>query len=527
MRTQGTAPARVPTTPLFEIVEASPGTVAVPGGILVLSGYGIRLSVERGHLVFADGVGDERRGGRLNRISGGLKRLVVLGQAGTVSLEALRWLHDTGASFVQIGHDGEVLACFAPLGSDDPRVRRAQALAVANGRDLAAVRALLRGKVLAQAELAGTLLGCDSALAETMKAEAANIESAPRPDRARHHEAIASKAYWRAWTGIPVSFGKRDAKAVPAHWRSFASRSSLQGENRRATDPANAILNYGYALLEAECRMAALAVGLDPGLGVLHTDIRSRDSFALDLMEPVRAEVDRFVLGLLRGHTFNRKDFFETAEGTCRLLPPAARLLAAVQPVLSHAALAEAERLVKILTAETAEPRVAHGTSTHRLRSVDPMVLEKRKERGSVRAGASLPNACLGCGVILASGERRYCDACVPWKQGENVKARYAAGQAALAKARAEGNDPAHGGEAGKVRGRKNADHDAANRAWEQESHPELEGIEFERDVLPHIAAVPLSRLAGITGLSIRYCSLIRRGLMVPHRRHCLSLKGA
>jgi hypothetical protein len=194
--------------------------------------------------------------------------------------------------------------------------------------------------------------------------------------------------------------------------------------------------------------------------------------------------------------------------------------VATVQPVLAHAALAETERIVGILTTEGADPQISHGMSKHRLRSIDPALSEKRKDRASVRVAASLPNACLGCGVILQHSERRYCDECVPWIQKENEKSRYAAGQAALAKARAAGEDPAHGGEAGKVRGRKNADHDAANRAWDTESHPEMEGIDFERDVLPLIRDTPLTRLVEITGLSLRYCSLIRRGLVVPHRRH-------
>jgi hypothetical protein len=64
-------------------------------GILTLTGYGLRVAVERGHLVVEDGVADERRQGRFSRVSQ-LKRLLVLGHAGTNSLEALRWLRDVG-----------------------------------------------------------------------------------------------------------------------------------------------------------------------------------------------------------------------------------------------------------------------------------------------------------------------------------------------------------------------------------------------------------------------------------------------
>jgi hypothetical protein len=95
--------------------------------VLVLSGYGLRVAVERGLLAISDGIGRDRREGRLARATCGLKRLVVLGHSGTVSLEALRWLYDVGAAFVQIDADGEVLVAAAPPGLDDARLRRAQA----------------------------------------------------------------------------------------------------------------------------------------------------------------------------------------------------------------------------------------------------------------------------------------------------------------------------------------------------------------------------------------------------------------
>ena len=51
-------------------------------------------------------------------------------------------------------------------------------------------------------------------------------------------------------------------------------------------------------LLESEARLAAAALGLDPGLGVLHLDTPNRDSLACDLMEAVRPQVDRLRPGV-------------------------------------------------------------------------------------------------------------------------------------------------------------------------------------------------------------------------------------
>ena len=47
------------------------------------------------------------------------------------------------------------------------------------------------------------------------------------------------------------------------------------------------MLNYLYAILEAQTRIALLTVGLDPGLGLLHADQTARDSLARMVSRPV------------------------------------------------------------------------------------------------------------------------------------------------------------------------------------------------------------------------------------------------
>ena len=84
-------------------------------------------------------------------------------------------------------------------------------------------------------------------------------------------------------------FPRSDLKRVPDHWLMFGTRQSpLSGSPRLAVNPPNAILNYLYAVLESEARLAAAALGLDPGLGMVHVDTKARDSLACDLMEPIR-----------------------------------------------------------------------------------------------------------------------------------------------------------------------------------------------------------------------------------------------
>src|SRR5947209_11823407 len=79
-------------------------------GVVTLFGYGIKVRVDRGHLLLEDGIGGDRRQIRLPRVGHGLRRLVVIGADGMVTLAALRWLADQDAAFVMLERDGSVLA---------------------------------------------------------------------------------------------------------------------------------------------------------------------------------------------------------------------------------------------------------------------------------------------------------------------------------------------------------------------------------------------------------------------------------
>jgi CRISPR associated protein, Cas1 family len=105
-------------------------------GVITLFGYGIKVNVDRGHLTIQDGIGTDRREARLPRVSHGLRRLVVIGSDGMVSLAALRWLADQDAAFVMLDRAGSVLVTTGPVRPSDARLRRAQSLAQESGAAL-------------------------------------------------------------------------------------------------------------------------------------------------------------------------------------------------------------------------------------------------------------------------------------------------------------------------------------------------------------------------------------------------------
>ncbi|PYV70811.1 MAG: CRISPR-associated endonuclease Cas1, partial [Acidobacteria bacterium] len=289
-------------------------------GVITLFGYGVQVRVDRGHLLIEDGISTERSRFRLPRVGHGLKRLVVIGSDGMISLAALRWLSDQNAAFIMLERDGKVLATTGPVRPSDAKLRRAQALAAHSGADLQIARELISRKLTGQEQVAREKLR-DPLTADAIVSFRFALPNTTGLNDIRMLESRAAAAYWSAWRNLPITFPKNDQIRVPDHWRTFDTRKSpLSGSPRLAANPANAMLNYLYALLESEARLAAAALGLDPGLGVLHVDAPARDSLACDLMEAIRPQVDAYVLNWILSQPLRREWFFEQRDGNCRLM---------------------------------------------------------------------------------------------------------------------------------------------------------------------------------------------------------------
>ena len=204
----------VPTTQCAE----TPRLLTPRHGVVTLFGYGIKVYVDRGHLILKDGIGATRREARLPRVGHGLRRLVVIGADGMVSLAALRWLADQDASFVMLDRDGSVLATTGPVYPSDARLRRAQALAHHSGAALRIVRELIGQKVAGQERLAGDSLRNPSAAQKIAQARAA-VTTADTIESIRLLEGQAAHAYWSAWHSVPITFPRIDVRRVPDHSR--------------------------------------------------------------------------------------------------------------------------------------------------------------------------------------------------------------------------------------------------------------------------------------------------------------------
>src|SRR5207244_10602060 len=89
-----------------------------------------------------------------------------------------------------------------------------------------------------------------------------------RSGDASNLEAQAARVYWQNW--LPEEVFRRDADA-----------SGL-----------NSLLNYGYSVLRAAVARAIVAAGMQPSLGLKHSNRSNSFCLADDLLEPLRPIVD-------------------------------------------------------------------------------------------------------------------------------------------------------------------------------------------------------------------------------------------
>jgi len=479
---------------------------------MTLFGYGIKVRVDRGHLMIQDGIGPVRREARFPRVAHGLRRLVVIGSDGMVSLAALRWLADQEAAFVMLDRDGSVLATTGPVSPSDARLRRAQALAHQSGAAIRIARELISQKLARQEALARDSLR-DPIAAKTIASARSVLTKTATIEGLRYLEAQAGLAYWSAWRSIPVYFPKKDASRVPDHWRAFGARiSPLTHSPRLAVNPPNAILNYLYTVLESEARLAVAAVGLDPGLGVMHADKPNRDSLAFDLMEPVRPQVDAYLLDWITREPLRREWFFEKQDGNCRLMGSFAVRLSETAPAWSRALAPVAEWVARTLWLTKPKPARRFFPATRLTQS------HRRQAKGSPSSPPAVapprpPAVCRDCGAPIMSG-RNFCASC-----------GVVFSRAGLIKAAKLGRVAGHSPKARARQAEKQRRHAAAVKASNPSDKPDWLTEEVYREKIhPRLSGITVPVLSSALGISQPYAAEIRAGRCQPHPRHWLTL---
>ena len=418
--------------------------------VLIVDGYGVALAVERGHLLIRDGFATEnsKREIRFPRGRCDIDRIVIRASAGNVTLDAIDWCQRMGIALAIVGSDSRMINCLIPDGSHDGPLRRAQAISGTNDEALRLATWILKRKFESQ------LKAVDERLSETSRQQLQTCIDGLSADQTLYdllaREGRVSKIYWDALTGNALPWPEWTHKRIPTHWRMISTRASGGRDRvRDATDPFNALLNYGYTLLEVETRIACSVESLDPDMGYLHVDERRRESFIYDLLEPIRVLVDKVTLEWLERGGAHPHNFIELSDGVVRIDPDAARLYAEhLMPRLRQPALSIA------------------ADFANQLRKVDipyRLITERTAARkAGTKVGVGTP--CGYCSQPVLKIGRKFCGRTCYLRHSVEVRQPIKAAHAKLRALRKQGLSPGHGGEAAKKRGAKIAESNKRRR---------------------------------------------------------------
>jgi len=481
-------------------------------GVLVITGFGIKISRQMGQIRIEDGIGAARRLICLPRVTRNLRRIIVVGSDGYCTFEGLRSIADIGAALIFIDRRGKLLFASGPTAPSDARIRRAQSVALTNGCALRISRDLIRQKLHGQSALVRDMLQ-NAAVADLIEKFRDELTGAESIESVRLLESLAAKLYWGAWADVPVRWPRKDQHSVQEHWKHFGSRvSPLTHSPRLASTPVNSCLNLLYCLCESEARLAAVATGLDPAIGFLHVDTPNRDSLACDLMEVVRPSVDAFILNWIQTEPLRKSDFWEDRNGNCRIASSLAIKLCETSDTWRKFVAPTAEHVAQELWNSISRPA---SPLARQLIATRLTQRNKRAVKGSDVPEVKQPkpdHVCGGCGKPVRPS-RSNCANCAI--DGATKR---------LANAARIGRVAARSLEARAKHAESERRQAKARAAWDASSQPAwLTSELFSQQIQPLLAGVSSAAIRSRIGVSRWYAGRIRQGYR-PHPRHWLAL---
>lgn len=288
--------------------------------MLLLDGYGMSMRVDGAKLHIKNG--SENSGECSEEFVFSPKKIdvdnvIIYGRSGTISVDAIRWLVKHNVQISLLDWNGKLLTTMLPPESVQVKTKFAQYefYGVMEKRIVIA-RKLLEAKFLRTQVVLDWWKNRYKIVNNDFSREIELFKKAKTINELMMVEGRIAAHYWK-------EFGK-----IMPDKLEFNSRKTIE-HPKGASDQVNAMLNYGYALLEAECKKAINSVGLDVHVGFLHEMTNGKHSLAYDLQEPFRFLVDIAVINLIERNELDKNDFIRTENYNLRLKSSGAQKLVA------------------------------------------------------------------------------------------------------------------------------------------------------------------------------------------------------
>jgi CRISP-associated protein Cas1 len=184
-------------------------------------------------------------------------------------------------------------------------IRRNQILFSQTSEGMDWIRAKLAQKISFQIAFLYQIRYCQAEKEQITKIERAlkQMEQVLNQVKTKKNTTSSLDSTMRGWEGtVSKHYFQSISLALPTLYR-FDTRN-----RRPAKDIFNCVLNYLYGMLYAQVEGALIKAGIDPSIGIWHTDEYNKPVLSYDFIEPYRVWADVIAFRLCQGYAINSKE---------------------------------------------------------------------------------------------------------------------------------------------------------------------------------------------------------------------------
>ena len=258
--------------------------------------------------------------------------IVIDGYTGNITFEAVRWLMKHNVSVTILNWNGNLLGTILPKEPISSKLKLKQYEKYLDDKTRYYIaNSIIDKKISTGYELLKELSKYYNKLNledidRGFKFEKSTFLKVPKPTEIRKrlmvlraYEGRVADFYWKTIYNV--------FNTVAPEFNFNRRNNAIHRHNMNASDEVNALLNYGYAVLESEIRKDLNDVGLDSTIGFLHEVSDSKMPLVYDLQELYRWLIDKSVVELLEDKKLKKSDFIVTENYHIRLTETAGKLL--------------------------------------------------------------------------------------------------------------------------------------------------------------------------------------------------------
>ena len=299
---------------------------------LLITGFGTSINVDKRKLIITNKLKDTRLEFYPHKINH--DGIIIDGHTGNITFEAMRWLMKHNINLTLLNWNGQLLANVMPEQPKSGKLRIKQYQKYLDGTDRFEIALKI---VQTKVEQSLNLLEELSKFYESV--DFAKIRKAAEKEdlfllgimkNIQNQNISKSIKQLMTYEGIIAGIYLENLTAIfhqlYPEFNFTGRKNKSNSRNYNSSDEINALLNYGYAILESEVRKGINSVGLDYSIGFLHEINQSRTSLVYDVQELFRWLIDVSVIQLLEEKKIKKSDFIITENYHTRLGEDAAKL---------------------------------------------------------------------------------------------------------------------------------------------------------------------------------------------------------